>query len=79
MTTGDEVLERALSLAADASLTDEDAIAELLDCCAGRRVSLVVARQRIEDALKASPDDPAIERSVSLLDGALGRGSWDVA
>lgn len=78
MTTADEVLQRALALAVGNS-APEDAVVELLDCCAGRRVSIVLARQRIEEALKATPDDLLKARAVSLLDGALERGSWDVA
>ncbi len=78
MTTADEVLQRALALAAGDSVA-EDAVAELLDCCAGRRVSMVVARQRIEEALRDTPDDLVKARARSLLDGALEQGSWDVA
>jgi hypothetical protein len=78
MTTPDEVLQRALALAAGDFLT-EDAVAELLDCSAGRRVSMVLARQRIEEALRVTPDDLVKARAMSLLDGALEQGSWDVA
>jgi hypothetical protein len=78
MTTADEVLQRALALAAGDSVTG-DAVAELLNCCAGKRVSMVVARQRIEEALKDKPDDLVKARAVRFLDGALEQGSWDVA
>ncbi|HYT81266.1 MAG TPA: hypothetical protein VEQ37_18845 [Actinomycetota bacterium] len=78
MTTADEVLQRALALAEGDSVT-EDAVAELLDCSAGRRVSVVLARQRIEEALRVTPNDLVKARAMSLLDGALEQGSWDVA
>ncbi|HYT77891.1 MAG TPA: hypothetical protein VEQ37_01245 [Actinomycetota bacterium] len=78
MTTADEVLQRALALAAGGSLA-EDAVAELLACCAGRRVSLVLARQRVEEGVRDTPEDLVKARAMSLLDGALEQGSWDVA
>jgi hypothetical protein len=78
MTTADQVLERAIALAEENSAS-ADAVAELLDCCSGRRVSMVLARQRIEEALRTSPGDLVMARAVNLLDGALERGSWDVA
>jgi Fe-S cluster biogenesis protein NfuA len=78
MTTADDVQQRALALASG-SYETEHAVADLLGCCAGRRVSVVIARQRIEEALRETPDDLVKARAIRLLDGALAQGAWDIA
>jgi hypothetical protein len=77
MTTSEELRERALALAqADAS-TDE-AVAELLACCADHRVPLVRARQALAGQSATDPQGQVVARAVALLGETLRRGSWDV-
>jgi hypothetical protein len=78
MTTADEVVGRAVALAEENS-DMERAVRELLECCGGRRVSVVIARQRLKGDVKESPDDQVKTRAVQLLDLVLERGSWDLA
>ena len=76
MTTADAVTERALGLA-ESGAEAEDAVAELLDCCAGKRVSVVIARQRLQDEANGTPSDRR-SRAVEYLDLVLERGQWGV-
>jgi hypothetical protein len=77
MTTSEELRERALALAqADAS-TDE-AVAELLACCADHRVPLVRARQALAGQSATDPQGQVAARAVALLEETLRRGTWDV-
>jgi MoxR-like ATPase len=77
MTTSDELRERALALAQAGASTD-DAVAELLDRCAGHRVPLVRARQALADRSTTAPEGEAVARAAALLEETLRRGSWDV-
>ena len=72
MSTTDAVFERALGLAAE-QRAEEDAVRELLEVAMGKRVSLVMARQRIND----QADDLGAEvaaRAASLLDATIATG-----
>jgi hypothetical protein len=77
MTTSDELRERALALAKAGSSTD-DAVAELLACCADHRVPLVRARQALADQAAAAPQGETVAGALALLEEMLRRGSWDV-
>jgi hypothetical protein len=78
MTTSDELRERALVLAQQGVAAD-DAVAELLACCADHRVPLVRARQALADqAAAAAPQGEVVARAVALLEETLRRGPWDV-
>ena len=77
MTTSDELRERALALVQEGVSTD-DAVAELLACCAGHRVPLVRARQALADQSASAPEGEAVARAAALLEETLRRGSWDV-
>ncbi|HJP65539.1 MAG TPA: hypothetical protein VKA30_04455 [Actinomycetota bacterium] len=71
MTTSEAVQERALALAESDTDTDT-AVRDLLECCAQRRVSVVLARQHLAEA----PSDASSERTdraVELLDEVLER------
>lgn len=70
MTTADTVMERALALA-DSGAGDEQAIEELLECCAGKRVSVVMARRHLMEEAEGSNEGTG--RAVELLDGLLAR------
>ncbi len=72
MTTADTMLEKALTLAR-AGATNEDAVGELLELSRGRRVSVVLAHQRILMDLEAEPSDPATTEAAKLLEEVLGR------
>jgi len=70
--TTDAVFERALGLAAE-QRAEGDAVRELLETAMGKRVALVMARQRIKD----QADDLGAEvaaRAVSLLDATIATG-----
>jgi hypothetical protein len=77
MTTADQVMERAIALAEDDTEVDR-AVEELLDCCAGRRVSVIVARQRLEEDLTDVANDRRKADAIQFLDRVLERGSWDL-
>jgi hypothetical protein len=70
MTTADEVQEKALALAQAGTPTDE-AIRELLDCCAGKRVSVVLARRHVLGP--GDGTDPVRGRAGELLGEVLQR------
>jgi hypothetical protein len=70
MTTADEVQDRAVALA-EARTSTEEAIQELLDCCGGKRVSVVVARQKLLAA--GDVPDPVSSRAGELLGEVLQR------
>jgi hypothetical protein len=53
-----------------------EAVDELLRLADGRRVSLVMARQRLSKGETNDPDDVLDTRATSLIDQALERGSW---
>jgi hypothetical protein len=71
MSTSDTVFERALALAVENG-DEERAVSELRQTALGRRVALVMAKQRIE----SQSDDLAADvaaRAVSLLDAAIAQ------
>lgn len=72
MSTADAVREMAMSLA-DAALTTEEAVRDLLEACGDRRVPVVLARQQIVKDLEARPSDPLLSRAAELLDHVLLR------
>ena len=76
MNTSDELIERALSLAAK-DVARPDALADLMTCCGRKRVSVVVARQRIQDSVGDALGDVK-SRAVALLDEVLELGDWDL-
>lgn len=69
MTTTDTVVDRALLLASS-DMDTEEAISDLEDCCGGRRVAVVMARQRL---LEQDEQPGGTNRAVELLDGLLVR------
>ena len=71
MTTADLLSERASTLArSDAS--DADAIAELLRCADGHRVSVVLARRRLEgDTEGVDVPGGGTTRAVALLQATI--------
>ena len=75
MTTSEELREQALALARSGAST-EDAVAELLACCADHRVPVVRARQALAAEPAAPPEDEVVARAVGLLEETLRRGSW---
>jgi hypothetical protein len=77
MSMGDELLERALSHAR-AGATTEEAVQDLLDCCGGRRVSAVHARQVLLERLEADPADEVADRAMGFIREMLERDVWDV-
>jgi len=77
MTTGEEILQRAVSHAEMGSSQDQ-AVDDLLRCCSGRRVSAVRARQGLLERLEADPGDDAASRALGFVDEMLGRDVWDV-
>ncbi len=78
MTTGEEILQLAISHAERGSSTDQ-AVDDLLRCCSGRRVSAVRARQELLDRRDSSPGDEIVTRALQFVDGMLEQGVWDVA
>jgi hypothetical protein len=72
MTTADEVRERALALARSET-EREDAVRALQECCGGRRVAAVRARQQVAASLDSETDPPDAMRAIELLDELLGR------
>jgi hypothetical protein len=75
MATSDEVRATALSLAQSGTSAD-DAATQLLDCCAGRRVSVVMARQALQEEAIRNPDDESYGRAVEYLDKLLTEADW---
>jgi glycine cleavage system regulatory protein len=78
MTTSDELRDRVLALDRHGVATD-DAVVELLACCADHRVPLVRARQALADqAAAAALQGEVGARAVALLEETLRCGPWDV-
>ena len=76
MSTSDELRERALALA-QAGVSTDDAVAELLARCADHRVPVVRARQALADQSTTAPQGgEVVARAVALLEETLRRGSW---
>ena len=75
MPTSDELRERALALA-QAGVSTDDAVAELLARCADHRVPLVRARQALANQPTTTPQGEVVARAVALLEETLRRGSW---
>ncbi len=78
MSTAETLSARALELAGGGMDTDE-AVADLLGCCADKRVSVVMAKRSIEERMGEGADDPTLPRAVELLDETLHRGPWGEA
>lgn len=74
MSPSDVVRQRAISLA-DAGLTLEEAVDDLLEFCGDRRVPVVVARQQILKELEEQPSEPLLSRAAEFLDHVLRRMS----
>lgn len=72
MTTADSVRERALFLAVSGA-DQEEAVRELEETCAGRRVAVVRARQMMASSLEGEPDQPTATRAIEFLDDLLAR------
>jgi hypothetical protein len=70
MTTADTVREKALGLA-EADISTEEAIRELLESCKEKRVPVVLARQQLLKDLEEGPSDPVASRAAELLDRVL--------
>lgn len=73
MRTTDIVIERALALAAEEQ-DEEQAARELLEAALGKRVALVMARQRINEQAAVIGAERAA-RAVSLLDATIATGN----
>lgn len=73
MRTTDAVFERALRLATE-QRAEEDAVRELLEASMGKRVALVMARQRITDQADDLGAEVA-ERAASMLDATIATGN----
>ena len=78
MSTAETLADRAIELAGTGMDTDE-AVQNLLDCCADKRVSVVMAKRSIEERLEGGADDPALTRAVDLLAETLQKGPWGEA
>lgn len=72
MTTADDVRERALALVRSGA-DRADAVRALQECCGGRRVAAVRARQQMAASLDSETDQPDAMRAIELLDELLGR------
>jgi hypothetical protein len=68
--TTEAVMNRAFELA-EQMREDDEAVAELVKTALGKRVSLVIARQRITDELSGEPASGLTQRAVSLIDRAV--------
>ena len=77
MTTGEELLERALSHA-EARAGMNEAVDDLMTCCAGRRVAAVHARQVLLERMEANPGDDTASLALGFVDELLHRDVWDV-
>ncbi len=69
MTTAELLSERASALAGSDS-SDADAIDELLECAAGHRVSVVVAKRRLTEESQGDASGVSA-RAVTLLQGVI--------
>jgi hypothetical protein len=78
MSTAETLADRAIELAGTGMDTDE-AVQGLLDCCADKHVSVVMAKRSIEERLETGADDPSLTRAVELLSETLHRGPWGEA
>ena len=78
MSTAETLVERACDLARAGADTDT-AVNELLDCCADRRVSVVMAKRSIEERMATEGEDATLPRAVEILDETLHRGPWGEA
>lgn len=78
MSTAETLAERAVELAGAGTATD-DAVRDLLDCCADKRVSVVMAKRSIEERLADAGEDPALSKAVEYLDETLHQGPWGAA
>ncbi|MFL5797123.1 MAG: hypothetical protein ACJ77A_04210 [Actinomycetota bacterium] len=74
MSTAETLVDRACELAGSGTDTDT-AVRELLDCCADRRVSVVMARRSLEERMGAD-EDPKLARAVEILGETLRAGPW---
>ena len=75
MATSTDLEEAARSLSA--VLADRtEAVDELLRLADGRRVSLVMAKQRLGEGPADDADDELTRRAVELIEEALEQGSW---
>jgi len=78
MSTADTLAERAVEQAA-AGLDTDSAVGTLLECCADKRVSVVMAKRALEGRLQETGEDPTLTRAVELLNEVLVRGPWGEA
>jgi hypothetical protein len=78
MSTAETLSARAIELA-DGGMDTDAAVADLLDCCADKRVSVVMAKRSIEERIAEGADDPTLARAVEFLDATLHRGPWGEA
>ena len=76
MSTAETLAERAIELAGTGAETDA-AVQDLLECCADKRVSVVMARRAIEEKIQEGSDDPTLPRAVEYLGETLHQGPWD--
>jgi hypothetical protein len=73
MTTTDQIRVKALSLA-EAETPTAEAVGELMDCCGGKRVPVVLARQMFQMHLEeTNHSDPVVSRAADLLDQLLAK------
>lgn len=72
MKTTDVVVERALALASE-GYDEESSVRDLLEASMGKRVALVMARQRINEQADAIGADRSV-RAVSLIEAAIAKG-----
>ena len=77
MSPSEELLERALAHA-EAGTLQEDAVLDLLECCAGRRVAAVHGRQVLLERVEADPNDEVAARAMGLVEEMVHRDVWDV-
>ena len=54
-------------------------VQDLLECCADKRVSVVMAKRSIEVRIEQGADDANLTRAVELLGETLHKGPWDEA
>jgi hypothetical protein len=68
--TTEDVMNRAFDLA-EQMREDDEAVAEVIAAALGRRVSLVMAQQKIQDNLLGEPAGGLTRRAITLLDRAV--------
>jgi hypothetical protein len=68
--TTEAAMNRAFELAEEMR-EDDEAVGELVTAALGKRVSLVLARQRITDDLSGEPASEVAKRAISLIDRAI--------